>query len=265
MGRCATWRSATAPPTASARPRRRVARPYGLAQALTAHYSPITFANVAISGATSADILRVQIPQVAEFGPDLVTLFVGPNDVTHLRSRRAYLADMARLLTALDGVPAAIVTNVCAVRLCPVLTPVFRLLVDLQCRRFNAALPAEVARHHARLATLNPDLVPPFAAAPQDLYAADGYHPNDAGYRLWADYLAPRVLAALADTALSPPSPNLTLAADGGVYAIRNSAVRCPLHPSPLPLNPQDRCARSRDRRWPGHSFGSRRKRVYPL
>jgi lysophospholipase L1-like esterase len=179
--------------------------PYGVAQALTAHYSPITFANVAISGATSADILRVQIPQVAEFQPDLVTLFVGPNDVTHLRSRAAYLADMDRLLAALDAVPAAVATNVCAVRLCPVLTPVFRLLVDLQCRRFNAALPAVVARHRVRLATLNPDLVPPFAADPQGLYAADGYHPNDAGYRLWTDYLAPRVLAALADPGSIPP------------------------------------------------------------
>ena len=63
--------------------------PYGLAQALTAHYSPITFANVAISGATSADVSARADPQVAEVGPDLVTLFVGPNDVTHMRQPRA--------------------------------------------------------------------------------------------------------------------------------------------------------------------------------
>jgi lysophospholipase L1-like esterase len=173
--------------------------PYGVAQALTADYSPITFTNLAVSGATSADILRGQIPQVAAFGPDLVTVFVGPNDVTHGRRRAAYLADMDRLLAALDAVPAVVVTNVSAVRLCPVLSPVFRLLVDLQCRRFNAALPAVVARHRARLATLNPDIVPPFAADPAGLYAADGYHPNDAGYRIWTAYLTPRVRAALPD------------------------------------------------------------------
>ncbi len=178
--------------------------PYGLAQALTAHYSPVTFANIAISGATSADVLRVQVPQVAEFGPDLTTLFIGPNDVTHFCTRAAYLADMAHLLAVLDAVPAAVVTNVAAVRLSPLLSPFFRLLVDLQCRRFNAGLPAVVARHHARLATVNPDLVPPFAAHPHDLYAADGYHPNDAGYRLWIDYLAPRVLSALADRPVVP-------------------------------------------------------------
>ena len=154
---------------------------------------------------------------------------------------------MARLLTALDGVPAAVVTNVCAVRLCPVLTPVFRLLVDLQCRRFNAA-PARRGRPPPRAGWQPSTPISSRRSPPtrRIFYAADGYHPNDAGYRLWTDYLAPRVLAALADRPVAP-QPNLTLAADGGVYAIRNSAVRCPLHPSPLPLNPQDRCARSRD------------------
>jgi lysophospholipase L1-like esterase len=173
--------------------------PYLLAEALTIHYTPVHFANIAVSGATTADVLRLQLGQVGDFAPDLVMLFIGPNDVTHLRTLNAYLADMRRLLAALDAVPAVVVTNVAALYTCPLLSPPFRALAALQVKRFNAALPAVVARHRARLATINPDIVPPFAQFPDRYYAADGYHPNDAGYRLWAGYLAPRALAALHD------------------------------------------------------------------
>jgi acyl-CoA thioesterase-1 len=171
---------------------------YRLAESLTTHYAPVTFANIAVSGATTADVLRSQIPQVADFAPDLVTLFIGPNDVTHFRSRTAYLADMERLLTALDAVPAVVVTNVAELGICPLLAPPYRLLASAQVRRFNAALPAVVARHRARLATINPDTVPRFQHNPA-LWAADGYHASDAGYQVWADYLAPKVAAALTD------------------------------------------------------------------
>jgi lysophospholipase L1-like esterase len=175
--------------------------PYLLAEALTAQYSPVIYANIAVSGATTADVLATQLAQVDEFAPDLVTLQIGPNDVTHFRTPGAYLADMERLLTALDAVPAVVVTNVVALRCSPLLSPVYRLLTELQGRRFNAALPAVVARHRARLATVNPDIVPPFAEHPNLYYAVDGYHPNDAGYRVWAEYMAPKVTAALADRA----------------------------------------------------------------
>ena len=141
-------------------------------------------------------MIRVQLEQVPAFAPDVVTLFIGPNDVTHFRTRRDYLADLDTLLTALDAVPASLATNVVALRLCPLLSPWFRLLVEAQGRRYNARVPGVFACHRAVLAPINPDLVPPFVGRPE-LWAADGYHPNDAGYAIWADYLASRVLATL--------------------------------------------------------------------
>jgi len=38
--------------------------------------------NLASSGATTADVLRVQLPRVAKLRPTLVTLAIGTNDLT---------------------------------------------------------------------------------------------------------------------------------------------------------------------------------------
>ncbi len=170
--------------------------PYLLAVGLTSHYSPVIFTNLAVSGATTRDVIRVQLPQMPAFAPDLVTVFVGINDLTHGRRRAAYLADLDRLLTTLDVVPAVVLTDVAALCCCPLLSPIDRALCRSVRHWFNAAVPTVVTRHRAHLAAISGALTPYFTQNPA-LWAADGYHASDAGYRLWAEGLLPLVLAAL--------------------------------------------------------------------
>ena len=171
--------------------------PYLLALALTAYYSPVIVTNLAVSGVTTRDVIQGQLPQMDSYTPNLVTVFVGTNDLTRGRRRAGYLADLDHLLSALDTGPAVVVTDVAALCCCPLLSPLDRTVCQIARSWFNRAVPAVVARHRAHLAPIAPTLTPAFTQNPA-LWAADGYHPSDAGYQLWEEYLLPGVLAAIA-------------------------------------------------------------------
>src|SRR5262245_12522119 len=49
---------------------------------LRAVYPGARLVNLGIGGATSADVLAAQVDQAVDIKPDLVTLSVGPNDIT---------------------------------------------------------------------------------------------------------------------------------------------------------------------------------------
>jgi len=145
--------------------------------------------NLGVSGATAADVVAAQLPRAVALQPCLVTLSVGPNDITTGRDVRQYARDLDVILGPLARrTPAVLVVN-----LIPdlALTPRFRggepeAAVGGRTMAFNAA-PSRAARRHGAevvdLYALSRREVP----RRPDLIAADGYHPSDAGYARWAE------------------------------------------------------------------------------
>ncbi|HMA35762.1 MAG TPA: SGNH/GDSL hydrolase family protein [Chloroflexia bacterium] len=174
--------------------------PYRLAEQLRLVFRRVELRNIGVSGATTGDVVRTQVPQIAGFQPDLVTISIGANDVTRLKRRGTYLANVERILGAVDAQPGAraVILTVPALYTSPVLSPLLRALVGLQTTRFNTALPAVVRRHRATLADTYNGTRHQFARDPQ-LFARDGYHPSDAGYAVWAVAAAPAVAQAIVD------------------------------------------------------------------
>jgi lysophospholipase L1-like esterase len=74
--------------------------PERLAAGLRAHNPSLAFRNLAVEGATSAQVLE-QLPEAIELEPDLVTVVCGANDV--LRSTRPDPSAYARRLGAIFG------------------------------------------------------------------------------------------------------------------------------------------------------------------
>ena len=74
--------------------------PERLAAGLRAHNPSIAFRNLAVEGATSAQVLE-QLPEAIELEPDLVTVVCGANDV--LTSTRPDAGAYARRLGAIFG------------------------------------------------------------------------------------------------------------------------------------------------------------------
>ena len=64
-------------------------------------------ANLGVNGATSADLIRGQLPALAGLRPDLVSVLIGVNDVVRGVPPATYEANLERILAALlDRLPA---------------------------------------------------------------------------------------------------------------------------------------------------------------
>jgi lysophospholipase L1-like esterase len=160
-----------------------------LHQRLRAVYAAAEVVNLGQSGATSRDVLRSQLPAALERRPDLVTLSVGPNDITSGVTASEYQSNLDAILAGLaDQTRALVVVN-----LLPDLavTPRFRgtpdeVTVGARARAFNATIERVARRRGAVVVDL---YHPSRREVPRrpELVAADGYHPSDAGYAVWAD------------------------------------------------------------------------------
>ena len=146
--------------------------------------------NLGAAGATSADVARRQLPKAVALRPTLVTLSVGPNNITQGR----YIDDYERDVDAILGTLARETDAVVVVNTLPdmALSPIFRpeeqQLVGALARAYNDVLVRKARQYGAEVVELyapSQDEVP----ANTSLFAADNYHPSDAGYARWAELM----------------------------------------------------------------------------
>lgn len=95
-----------------------------LHERLRAVYPRARLMNLGVGGATASGVLSRQLPRALELQPDLVTLSVGPNDITGKRDLESYARDIDAILRTLTRRTSAVVV----VNLIPDLTvtPRFR-------------------------------------------------------------------------------------------------------------------------------------------
>jgi len=147
--------------------------------------------NLGVAGATSYDVLEGQLSRAVALRPHLVTLSIGPNDITANIPVDAY----AENLNAILGRLAADTDAVVVVNLLPDLavTPRFRnrdkapLLARLSAE-FNDVVARTATRHGALIVDLYEASRREVPGHPE-LLAADGYHPSDLGYARWAELM----------------------------------------------------------------------------
>ena len=172
-----------------------------LHERLRAVYPRARVVNLGAGGATSADVLLRQLDRAIGLRPHLVTLSIGPNDIT----TRVPVATYEKNLETILGRLRYETTAVAVVNLIPDLavTPRFsgsrlREAVGRQTIVFNEALERKGWAHGAELVNL-------YAASQREvplqpeLISADGYHPSDGGYARWADLVWKGVEARIVD------------------------------------------------------------------
>ena len=172
-----------------------------LHERLLAVYPKARVTNLGVGGATSADVLRRQLDRAVRLRPHLVTLSIGPNDITTGVAVETYEANLGVILGRLR----AETTAVTVMNLIPDLavTPRFsgtreRAAVGRQAIVFNEALQRQGSVHHAQLVNLYAVSQREVPLRPE-LMSADGYHPSDAGYARWAELVWEAVEARIAD------------------------------------------------------------------
>jgi acyl-CoA thioesterase-1 len=147
--------------------------------------------NLGAAGATSYDVLEAQVAQAVALRPHLVTLSIGPNDITGRVPVETYAGNLDAILRRL----ASETETVIVVNLLPDLavTPRFRNrdsapVVGRLSAQFNKVVAHTARRHGALVVDLYRASRREVPGHPE-LLSADGYHPSDLGYARWAELM----------------------------------------------------------------------------
>ena len=162
---------------------------------LRALYPDALMLNLGVNGATAADVVDGQLGRAVVLRPDIVTLSIGPNDITGGRDVKAYERDIQTIFrTFLQETDAVVVVS-----LIPDLTvtPRFRgreeaAKIGRRVVLFNQALRRQARAHGAEIVDLYTSSRKEVPRRPE-LIAADGYHPSDQGYARWAELMWQRL------------------------------------------------------------------------
>lgn len=171
--------------------------------------APVRLTNVAVVGATSAD-LGVQVANVLDEvrRPAVAVILIGANDITHRVGAAVAAAHLADAVTRLSATGAHVVVGTCpdlgTIR--PIPQPL-RLLVRRWSRELAAAQAVAVAAAGGSVVALGDLIGPEFAQSPAEMFSADRFHPSPAGYARAAAVLLPAVGAALGLPAQQLPVP----------------------------------------------------------
>lgn len=158
---------------------------------LLAKYPNSRLKNLGSGGATSGDVVRRQLDSAIRLQPRLVTLSVGPNDITTGISVDVYVQHLDIIFSRLRQETAALIV----VNLLPDLAVTARFagdpqvdLVGRQTAMFNEALAQKAREYDVVLVDL---YLPSREEVPRraELLWKDGYHPSDAGYARWAELM----------------------------------------------------------------------------
>ncbi|MRX44355.1 SGNH/GDSL hydrolase family protein [Agromyces kandeliae] len=171
--------------------------------------------NLSVSGATTSLAVQDQLPKLAKYRPDVMTVSIGANDIAKWDPE----AFEQNLRTIFDAVPShALVADL----------PFFYFphnerrvaVANLILRRVAAERGLEVVRLHRETRVRGWRRI--FTH-----FANDWFHPNDHGYQVWADAFRPAMLASLtarfpADDEVAPTATGRAVAdAPGPVAAAR--------------------------------------------
>jgi lysophospholipase L1-like esterase len=163
--------------------------PSQIATRLRGIYPDARLENLGVAGAVGHEVVAGQLERAVALQPALVTLSVGPNDATGGVPADDYARSIDTILRTLAERTSAVVV----VNLLPdlALTPRYaksplRKKVVRRALELNAILKRAAAVWDAQLVDLHEASRREVPGHPE-LFAADGYHPSDAGYARWAE------------------------------------------------------------------------------
>jgi len=154
--------------------------------------------NLCVSGATTIDVVKEQLDEGIAANPDLVTLGVGINDIGHGLSLQEFARNYQSILDRLKKETHAVVvvTNIPDISSAPRIPSAMRDEYQRTIDQFNQKLQ-EIATTSGVIVfdiyTITREQLP----AHPEFFSADGFHPSDAGYEMWAEQMWPTLLKVI--------------------------------------------------------------------
>ena len=156
--------------------------------------------NLCVSGATTADLLRSQLQRGVALNPDLVTVGIGINDIGHGLTLEQFSKNYEEILSTLREKTRAqiVVTNLPDISSAPRIPGPMRNEYQQQIRRFSQRLEEIAARHSVTVFDIYTITHDQLSSHPE-YFSADGFHPSDEGYELWATEMWPTIARVIGE------------------------------------------------------------------
>ncbi|MBK6870922.1 MAG: SGNH/GDSL hydrolase family protein [Kineosporiaceae bacterium] len=160
---------------------------------------PVRLTVVGVVGAESGqldaqiDLLLQRIP-----APHVAVISIGANDVTHRLAPAVSVRHLDGAVRRLRALGTEVVVGTCPDlgTIKPLAQPL-RFVAQRWSRRLAAAQTIVVVEAGGRSVSLGDLLADDFSARPHEMFAADRFHPSEAGYARLAAVLLPSVCAAM--------------------------------------------------------------------
>jgi acyl-CoA thioesterase I len=154
--------------------------------------------NLCVSGATTAELIRDQLDRGVALNPDLVTVGIGINDIGHGLTLEQFSKNYDQILGTLKEKTHAtiVVTNIPDISTAPRIPTSMRSGYQRQIEEFCKRLEEIANRHGVTIFDVYTITKQELPSHPE-YFSADGFHPSDAGYELWATQMWPTVAQAI--------------------------------------------------------------------
>jgi lysophospholipase L1-like esterase len=156
--------------------------------------------NLCMSGATTDDVLRVQLQPAINSRPTLVTLGIGINDIGHGQSAERFAHNYEAIIKRLRTETSAtiVVTNIPDISFAPVVPSTARDETRHRVESFNEKIEAIARQYNLLVVDVYTETHQVIPTHPE-FFSDDGFHPSDAGYEYWAKTMWPTVKTAIGE------------------------------------------------------------------
>lgn len=165
---------------------------YRVAQELS-NKNKVEYKNVGVRGAQTQDIIDSQLQKIVDYQPDIVTISIGANDITHLNSSDVVVNNFKAITKILQEKTNAQIylTNIPILDQTTLLPLPYRKYLGYQTNKINPQILAmENERIHiVDIYTFGWDTYPDVNVT----FAKDGFHPSDEGYNNWTKAFLSRI------------------------------------------------------------------------
>lgn len=162
---------------------------------------PVELTSLAVSGARVNRVATAQASELERLRPDVVLVSVGANDTTHVTSRADFRADYEDLVAAVPDEALLVLLGVPDMGSAPLLLEPLSSLSALRGRQLDEIVRDIAADTGAVYVDIAGTTGPPMRKDTGRYFAVDLYHPNDAGYELWAEAVLDELRPALSQHA----------------------------------------------------------------
>ncbi len=153
----------------------------------------VEYKNVGVRGAQTQDVIDSQLQKIIDYKPDIVTLSIGANDVTHLINAGKIVANFKLITKTLQEKTSAQIylTNIPILDQTTLLPYPYRKYLGYQTKKINPQILAleNDQVHIVDIYNFGWDSYPDVNVT----FAADGFHPSDEGYNNWTNAFLSRM------------------------------------------------------------------------